>query len=315
MSREGRAKRLDTASELHTLVSLPTPRFKLGKGRNDYMGSQTPNNPFVRLTGPAGPWQVASYESSGVKSAAGSQDTCLVLLRPDGILRVAVIDGVTPAQATPSAVGVDGARYAAGLIRTALTGAAPIEDCLVIANTALYSPDLRSRAQAQATVACADVHPDGRLHIVRGCDCEAWVVRSGGGWDCLFPSAHRAWALTAWDEHLAAHPGLCEDKDALREAEQEVWGRPDAWESLAIGREKEPRLEIADLMPGSWRRLLLASDGFESRRAGALEIDDLIAALSGATLARPYDDATVVIVCAPEGETDLQANDTPGRPS
>ena len=44
------------------------------------------------------------------------QDAACVTLLPDGVLRVAAVDGCTPSLETPEVAGVNGATYAANLI-------------------------------------------------------------------------------------------------------------------------------------------------------------------------------------------------------
>ena len=265
---------------------------------NEPAQTKNPADLFVRSSGTAGQWRLRAYESPGLKSSQASQDSSLVILRPDGVLRAAVIDGVTPVRATPSFLGLDGARYAAGLIRTALTGTEPIESCLGRANEALYSPELTSRAQAQATVAAVDLDPAGDAHIVRSCDCEVWTESLEGEWTCLFPSAHRAWATAAWEKFLEEHPELRQDPAGRSEAEQEIWGRPEAWESLPIGREAAMVIETRELAPRTWRRLLLTTDGLGSRVAGPDKIDALLASLEDGSVSRFHDDTTVILIAA-----------------
>ena len=249
----------------------------------------------TRIT--ADSWSLATYEATKPGRDL-SQDGLLVQSRSSGVLRVAVFDGVTPIAATPSACGVNGSLWAAGVARTALSGPSHLDLCLIAANAALNGPVRLSRAQQQACVVAAYIAADGTLDLVRAGDCEVWV-RTETAWRILFAPSHRDWAVAAWREYLNQHPDLWADAARRGEAEQEVWGREDAWESLPVGREAHLRFDRARLPSGSWSDLLLATDGLDSRAGGTARIDGFLAGAN--SVVREVGDDLAVIHVTPLG--------------
>jgi hypothetical protein len=264
---------------------------------------------MLRAVTASGGWQVESWEQPS--GSAGSQDAKLV--RPDqatGRLRVAAVDGVTPSARCRTVAGVDGAMYAAAIVRLALQRTdAALDRCVVAANRHLHDPALRrSRDQTQACVAAADISPDGHVEVVRAGDCEAWA-RTEQGWvalgsgTALTPEVAREWA--AWQHR---HAGI--SRDVRHDAEERFLGRPEAWTSTAVGRFGEPLLQR--FSADGVRELVLASDG---ARLSEPVLDDLPAWLGdlrrwegqrsdlGRAAEKVHDDVTVLRVrpAAPVG--------------
>jgi hypothetical protein len=219
-------------------------------------------------------WQVESWEQASGRS--GSQDAKLVWPDPTLGLRVAVLDGVTPSLRCRTVAGVDGAMYAAAIVRLALqrTGGA-LDECVLAANRHLHDPGLaRSRDQTQACVTAADLSPDGHVELVRAGDCEAWA-RTEHGW----VSFGSGTALTAdveaeWAGWQRRHATV--SRDVRHDAEERFLGRRLAWTSTAVGRFASPVLQhfAADRV----LELVLASDG---ARLSAPVLDDLPSWLGG----------------------------------
>jgi hypothetical protein len=205
-----------------------------------------------------GSWHVESWEQPS--GTAGSQDAKLVWADPAaGRLRVAAIDGVTPSVRCRTVVGVDGAMYAAAIVRLALQRAgSALEACVLAANRHLHDPGLgRSRDQTQACVTAADIFDDGRVEVVRAGDCEAWA-RTDRGWVELGSgSALTADVARRWADWRRSHPMA--DRDARHDAEERFFGRPAAWTSTALGRFARPVLQ--HFAADGVQELVLASDG------------------------------------------------------
>ncbi|HSD75974.1 MAG TPA: hypothetical protein VLA98_01170 [Solirubrobacteraceae bacterium] len=208
---------------------------------------------MLRGTFETGGWRVETWEQAREPGVA-SRDGLLVDARERG-LRLAVVDGVTPTDATPAEAGVDGAVCAAALVRAALLARAGLQDCALAANAALRArgavPTPRDRPQA--AFAAADVSGRG-AELLRGGDCEAWVERDGR-WERIFPqvidtAAERA-RMEAWTR---AHPGrpFLEYDRARPEGD-------DVWTTSALGRLPRPLLQSAAI--ASCSSLVLATDG------------------------------------------------------
>jgi hypothetical protein len=220
-------------------------------------------------------WQVQSWEQAS--GHAGSQDGKLVWPDPAaGPLRVAVADGVTPSLRCRTVAGVDGAMYAAAVVRLALqrTGAA-LDECVMEANRHLHEAGLaRSRDQMQACVTAVDVFPDGHVDVVRAGDCEAWA-RTEQGWVALGSGT----ALTAevaadWADWQRRNPTV--SRAVRHDAEERFLGRPEAWTSTALGRFAAPVLQR--FSADGVLELVLASDG---ARLSEPVLEDLPAWLRG----------------------------------
>jgi hypothetical protein len=220
-------------------------------------------------------WHVESWEQPS--GASGSQDAKLVWPHANGgRLRVAALDGVTPSLRCRTVVGVDGAMYAAAIVRLALQQTdAPLDRCMLTANGHLHDPTLgRSRDQPQACVTAAEIFPDGHVEVVRAGDCEAWA-RTSQGWVSLGSGT----ALTAdvaaeWAEWQRCHATV--GRDLRHDAEERFLGRQEAWISTALGRFASPvlqRFAADDVL-----ELVLASDG---ARLSEPVLDDLPSWLGG----------------------------------
>jgi hypothetical protein len=203
-------------------------------------------------------WRIEAWEQPS--GSAASQDALLVWPDPGGErLRVAVLDGVTPTQSCRSVVDVAGPMYAAAVARLALQRSqGTLEECVLAANRHLHdSAVARSRDQAQTCVTAADVHPDGRVEVVRAGDCDAWA-RTAGGWVPLgCGSALAAPVHARWEEWQARNSGA--SRETRHDAEEGLLGRPEAWTSTAVGRFERPVLRRFSL--NAIDELVLASDG------------------------------------------------------
>jgi hypothetical protein len=245
-------------------------------------------------------WRIEAWEQAS--GSAASQDAKLVWPDPAGrFLRVAVLDGVTPSHGCRTVVGVDGAMYAAAIAHLALQHPErPLEQCVLAANRVLHDERLgRSRDQTQTCVTAADVHPDGRIDVVRAGDCEAWA-RTDRGWVALGSgSALSAHTEAAWDRWQRRNPAV--DRSARHDAEERLLGRAEAWTSTALGRFASPVLRRFGAH--GVHELVLASDG---ARLSEGVLDDLPAWLHGlrdwerarsvlgAAAGKLHDDVTVL---------------------
>lgn len=243
-------------------------------------------------------WQVETWEASS--GLGPSQDAKLVVVQGDR-LRLAVIDGVTPTDQTPTRVGVDGAMYAAALLRLALqNSAATLRDAALATNAALHDPSLaRSRDQMQTCVAAVDLRPDGRVTMLRSGDCEAWVRLSDGAWrplgpgDMLIPHVR-----AAYEQWKRENPHAT--REQAHQIEEDLWGRSQAWLTCAVGRFADP--VFVEAQAPDVQELVLASDG---ARLHPDALDDIPSWLAGlreyervhhADERKPHDDVTVMRV-------------------
>jgi hypothetical protein len=230
---------------------------------------------MLRAVTASGGWQVESWEQPS--GSAGSQDAQLVWPDPaTGRLRVAVVDGVTPSRRCRTVAGVDGAMYAAAIVRLALQRTdTALDRCVVAANRHLHDPALtRSRDQTQACVAVADISADGHVEVVRAGDCEAWA-RTEQGWVALGAgTALTADVAAAWAAWQGRHAAI--SRDVRHDAEEGFLGHRQAWTSTALGRFASPVLQryAADGV----LELVLASDG---ARLSEPVLDDLPAWIGG----------------------------------
>ena len=245
-------------------------------------------------------WRIEAWEEPA--GGAASQDGQLVW--PDVArdrLRVAVLDGVTPTRNTRSVVGVDGAMYAAAVVRLALQQPdCELEDCLLTANSHLHDPDLaRTRDQLQTCATVADVFADGHVEIVRAGDCEAWA-RTAEGWVSLgCGTALTASVAEAWGEWQRSNGAV--SRETRHEAEERFLGRREAWTSTALGRFERPRIQRFSAT--GVRELVLASDGARLSEAVLDELPSWITELRswerrcaglGRAGEKVHDDVTVL---------------------
>jgi hypothetical protein len=248
-------------------------------------------------------WQVESWEQPSGR--AGSQDAKLVWPDPAlGRLRVAAVDGVTPSLRCRTVAGVDGAMYAAAIVRLALQRTdAALDRCVLAANSHLHDPALaRSRDQTQACVTAVDVFADGHVEVVRAGDCEAWA-RTEEGWVALGTGSALTPAVVAeWADWQRRNAGI--GRDVRHDAEERFLGRRDAWTSTALGRFASPVLQrfAADGV----LELVVASDG---ARLSERVLDDVPSWLGelrdwedqrahlGWAAEKVHDDVTVLRLC------------------
>ena len=207
-----------------------------------------------------------TYEAGAVHAPA-TQDSHLVAFVGQ-TLRLAVIDGVTPTPRTAGFSGVDGAVWAAGVVRTLLAGSGrDVGEVLQDANRVLWSAEVGdSRDQQQATVLVAEVLGRGdrlRVRLTRAGDCMAWT-KAGESWTPAFsPVAHTPEVRKQIEEWLRRHPREGRDRNEQFLMEERLAGRPEAWRSSALGRFPVPVLETAELELAG--ELLIATDGIPGR--------------------------------------------------
>lgn len=178
----------------------------------------------------------------------------LVDLRADR-LRLAVIDGVTPTDATPAWVGVDGAIWAAATVRSALLARVALDACAHAANAALrtHGPVPSPRDRPQASFAAVDLASDG-AEVLRAGDCEAWVERDGV-WQRVFPRQIDTPAeRTRMERWTREHPGR-----SYLEYDRARPEREDIWTTSAVGR--LPRVMLQGETIANCSALVLATDG------------------------------------------------------
>jgi hypothetical protein len=223
---------------------------------------------------------------------AASQDDHLVVMLPGGRLRVAVLDGVTPAPDTPEIAGMDGAAAAAGILRAALRGEDDVLHAAAAAGRFFRQPHLGGRSQPQACAVICDLPaaPEaGPPSIVRFGDCEAWA-RVGDSWrpvvagSCLTRRAaqrvarwHRAYPEATLDQVI--------DADAVLTAE------PSSFVTAPVGRLPGLRPEWG--VPARFDELVLASDGARLDAGRLRDLDEWLTAMPPDGAAKPFDDATV----------------------
>lgn len=243
----------------------------------------------------AGPWLVETWERSRAGGAT-SRDAVLVDPRP-GALRVAVIDGVTPTAATPRFAGVDGAVWAAAVVRAALLARRPLPACAAAAHDALRATGQPpcSRDRPQACVAAADLDPDG-VHLLRAGDCEVWLP-GPDGWRRAFArridtDQERA-RMLRWAREHPELPFLEYDR-----ARPETSG---IWTTAALGRLPQPTLQARRLR--HCRELVVATDGARLRPQALRALPDWLGRMDahpGGYPASPWetgpDDLAVVRV-------------------
>lgn len=230
-----------------------------------------------------------------------TQDAILVMEYPDQII-LAVADGVTPTDETPTLEGIDGARYAARLVLDHVRAAPPSADLtrvLLTANTGLlerFGPAVmqqlhpRDRPQAAVVVLSLHVTDDGtvrRIDSARAADCEIWV-RRGPTWSLQSPrSMLRKGPRALLDDWDAAHPDashlerIAEEKRILRDRSQ--------WNLTALGRFERPKIDVPEV---------------------AQDIDELVLVTDGASLSRFGDVSSGPHAWMP----DLRATEARGRP-
>lgn len=238
-----------------------------GSGRdNELYGPGGNTRSYARYH--VGPYLIELWEESTAPGRL-SQDASLVRAIGHKV-RLAAIDGVTPLPITPSRLGLDGAVFAAQLVRTALQSPEPIEQAARRANEALHDPDLRHvRGQSSATMIAADI-TEGAVELVRGADCAAFVLRDGR-WQALFVGdARRPEVADVWRRWLNENPDV--DWLAKQEQQNEIWGRPEAWQSSPVGYFPQPFFEQATL-EWPFQALIMTTDGAELNEARCADLE------------------------------------------
>lgn len=198
-------------------------------------------------------WSIETWDQAR-RPGAVSRDALLVHCCP-GRLRLAVIDGVTPTECIPEYAGVDGAIWAAALVRASLLADSHLDACATAANGALRAaggvPSPRDRPQA--SFLAADLS-DGGVELVRAGDCEAWTrvpegwLRRVGDFDgdgsllLLAAAAEIASAVgerdfTALDGAGAGSVWVRSSPRSQRAAVQRLGGKGDEW-ALRVLRER-----------------------------------------------------------------------------
>src|SRR5262245_60483924 len=245
-------------------------------------------------------WHIETWEQPS--GADASQDAHLVWRDPSApLLRIAVLDGVTPTRRCRTVAGVAGPMYAAAVTRIALqrSGRGLVES-LRAANRHLHDHAVtRSRDQVQTCVTAADVFDDGRIELVRAGDCEAWA-RTDAGWTHLGTGTALQPSVEAeWEEWKDANQAC--GRDERHDAEERFFGRPGAWTSAALGRFPLPVINKFRFRDA--HELVLASDGARLREELLEELPAWLACLRGWERGRAserrsaekvHDDVTVI---------------------
>ena len=239
-------------------------------------------------------WRVSVLERTA-GARRHSQDASLVLERPDGRLRAAAIDGVTPWDPDARVMGLDEATYAAQLVRASLVADDTAIECLAAANEVLHREGVHpSRAQRMAGAVVVDLAPTGTAVVTQAGDCPAFA-RMGRRAEALVPERAVADAFRERLDALRARRPVVADRDAWRAylaEEAALLDAPRAWVTASIGRFAEPRLHVAEVGAG-WDELVLASDGAGLDAATAAGAHFLAIELS---TGRVRDDLTLIRV-------------------
>jgi len=250
-----------------------------------------------------GALEITVYESASGR-APTSQDAWVVSAFGDRV-RLAALDGITPTSATPSTLGLDGAAWAARVAAAALEVPVPAPDALGAANAYLRSLGpadllLRDRPHTMAAVTdlvASDAGPSASISVAG--DCQVFVADHGTwGEQCggpLLTAAVRA-AWRRWHEaHRDAHP-----VDGVAGAYEELLADPAAWRTTPIGLFSQPRLASAELAPGAFDEVVVASDGARLTTASVANLADWLSdlrrheAIEHAGAYKPHDDVVVV---------------------
>lgn len=228
-------------------------------------------------------WQAANRDGHPY------QDAWLVLPGAE-VLRIAVVDGVTPHVDGGTHGGADSAVYGAGVLRAALHDLdQSIETGARAANDHLVDPEIgNTRARPQAAFAAVDLDQQGRLVGARGADCEVWV-RRGGAWESLTPGD----MLTPAGRAVAIDWAAANDGTVLQdwvEPGSDHYGDPSLWHTTAIGRFTDPKLE--SVSAEGVEAVVVASDGALLDADRVAHLEEWMTML----LAEQHDDATAVRV-------------------
>jgi hypothetical protein len=213
------------------------------------------------------------------------------------VLRVAVVDGVTPWSA--NYFTGDAAQWAAATCVKHLLLPGDLTERLTDANDEVHDPAITpSRRQAMAAVAAADLFVEnGQLagHCVVAADCEVWVIVDdmlllGAGGDFLRPAVRGhirqqrdRWQALSFDERLEEEAALLED--------------PATQVRHAVGRYPAPVFSVERLRA---THIVLATDGARLAEAAAIGVtlDGLPEWLQGVAARADRDDMVCAVVTA-----------------
>jgi len=248
---------------------------------------------MLQFTSHVGPWALDVWEDAAGNKT--SEDDSLFQIR-EKFFRIAVLDGLTPTDNTPSLVGVSGAAWAANVARAALKGPGDLEECTLLANAQLF-PMAEGRDCPQAMLLGADIYPTGEALLLRAGDVKAWALREDG-WDELFPE-HKL-TPKAREEYVTwflEHPE--HNQAEFKEAEDEILGSVTAWRSTPLGRFAEPTCERRSL--ASFDQLVLATAGARLSIEKMDNLDNWLVSIrdwerrtAPQLGARPHQDITVI---------------------
>lgn len=210
--------------------------------------------PIQSLTDAGDGWRVWSWEEPRLPGEAGWDTTLVVNLGPT--LRLAVADAAENLQAPDSEQRAARATHTVrGWLRTYPDPAI----ALARASAELHDPSLSLRQRSPlATAAVVDINrKTGHGTAVRACDSEVWVKR-GDEWESVFTGD--ILSVAGRDAYEDAVAQLDEPTSANRWAvQEEILNDPSCWASPAIGFDRVPRLESADL--GVFDEVIVATDG------------------------------------------------------
>jgi len=254
------------------------------------------------------PFGDAALDVDVWSSASGrgvtSQDAWLVAPMP-GRVRLAALDGITPTAATPSVGGLDGAAWAARVAAATLEAPVPAHEALARANAFLLEHHgvglLRDRPHTMAAVAdVVTVGGGASLEVTVAGDCQVFVD-DGDGWlelcggPLLTDEARRRWRV--WhDANPGAHP-----VEGVAGAYERLLADPAVWRTTPVGLFDDLALARAHRDPGSWRQVVVASDGARLTDASVGRLSEWLAglrrneAVEHAGAFKPHDDVVVVV--------------------
>ena len=242
-------------------------------------------------------WRARVWDESSAPDRV-SQDDHLLIQRV-GVVRAAVLDGVTPTLNTRRPCGQDGAVWAAGVARTAFRTTEGLEDAVAEANTLLCDPAITARDNAQATCVACDLHGTGEIEFIRAGDCEAWTRAPGQVWRSLFPDP--MWTTQAsseWKAWAESHPGAT--RPERQNAQARLMADEARWNTTPLGLFVQVKVQRATA--NGINEIVLASDG---ARLNAQRMDDLDGwmdglrsweevEMTGLAAEKRHDDVTVI---------------------
>jgi hypothetical protein len=224
--------------------------------------------------------------------APGSQDDYLIDPRHSGVLRLAVLDGVTPFERKGPA-GIDQAVWAAGVTRTMVRNIGEPRQLLEDAHAELFQEDTYlSRHRPGTAVAVADVTiSEGHLNVdaASAADCSVWV-RHGEHWKEIVGGDHlSAQARTSWEQWKREHADI--EEEMLGLAEALLLDDEENRESPAIGRDTDLKPRSASIEGAD--EVVICTDG---ARLDPTSLNDLEAHINGFIRETDRGDVTVIRV-------------------